>query len=64
MTLHIGQRIEGLFYRVVSTTELGGDWTPVTEFQSGADFTVDRVKTDGAAFYKIEVSDLNVGAVP
>ena len=59
MTLHVGNRIEGLFYRVITTTSLDGDWKPVTEFLPVADFTVDRVKTDSVAFYKIEVSDVN-----
>ena len=58
VTLHVGQRIDGLFYRVVAATELGGEWTPVTEFRQAADFTVDRKATDTSAFYKIEVSDV------
>ena len=59
MTLHVGQRIDGLFYRVVAATELGGEWTPVTEFLPVGDFTVDRKATDTSAFYMIEVSDTN-----
>ena len=61
VTLHVGQRIDGLYYRVVTTTALGGEWTPVTEFLPVADFTVDRKEADKSAFYKIETSDVRGG---
>ena len=61
VSLHIGNAIEGLFYRVVSAAALGDEWTPVTEFLPVSDFTVDRKATDTSAFYKIEVSDVQVG---
>ena len=58
VSLHISNAIEGLFYRVVSASTLGDEWTPVTEFLPVADFTVDRKAADVSAFYKIEVSDV------
>ena len=58
VSLHISNAIEGLFYRVVSASTLGDEWTPVTEFLPVADFTVDRKVTDTSAFYKIDVSDV------
>ena len=62
VSLHVGKRIAGLFYRVVTTTALGGDWVPVTAFLPVGDFTVDRKATDTSAFYKIEVSDIGESA--
>ena len=62
VTLHVGRRIDGLYYRVVMTRALGGEWTPVTAFLPVGDFTVDRKETDASAFYKIEVSDIGESA--
>ena len=59
VSLHVEPSIDGLYYRVVSATGLGGDWMPVGsgEFTQEVDFEVERNPQDPAAFYKVEVSD-------
>ena len=57
VTLHIGNRIEGLLYSVLKANDLNGDWAELTAPAATSDFTVERKSAEAAAFYMIKVSD-------
>ena len=57
VSLHIGNRIEGLLYSVLKANDLNGDWAELTAPAATSDFTVERKSAEAAAFYKIKVSD-------